>query len=77
MWKNFCRHVEDVEKKYIEKDGIVEDTLDEMVITIGDHEEESDDEDDDVCTDSRQELDSDFLSSFDTIFLQNVLPLTD
>ena len=35
MWKNVCRHVEDVEKKYIEKDGIVEDTLDEMVITIG------------------------------------------
>ena len=31
----------------------------------------------DICTDSRQELDSDFLSSFDPIFLQNVLPLTD
>ena len=41
MWKNFCRHVE---KNYIEKDEIVEDTLDKMVITIG--EEESDDEDD-------------------------------
>ena len=91
-------------KPLIKKDGIVEDTLDEMVITIS--EEESDDEDDnddeliddtdkqlvdralceqstasastsDICTDSRQELDSDFLSSFDPIFLQNVLPLTD
>ena len=41
MWKNFCRHVE---KNQIEKNEIVEDTLDEMVITIG--EEESDDEDD-------------------------------
>ena len=71
----------------------MEDTLDEMIITIC--EEESDDEDDDeliddadrqfidralreqsttsastgdICTDSKQELDSD---------LQNVLPLTD
>ena len=104
MCINFCRRVEDVEKNYIEKDGIVENTLEKMVITIG--EEESDDEGDDddeliddtdkqlidralweqsttsastsdICTDSRQELNSDFLSSFDPIFLQNVLPLTD
>ena len=44
MWKNFCRHVHAIEKNYIKKDGIVEDTLEEMVINIG--EDESDDEED-------------------------------
>ena len=44
MWKNFCKHVKEIEEQYIEKDGIVEDTLEEMVIELG--EEDTDDEDD-------------------------------
>ena len=34
MWRNFCRHMEGVEKDYIAKDGIVEDMLEEMTLTI-------------------------------------------
>lgn len=41
MWRNSCRHVVDVENDYIKKDGIVEDTVEEMTFTIG---EDSDDE---------------------------------
>ena len=35
MWRNFCRHVVDVENKYIEQNGIVEDTVEEMRIELG------------------------------------------
>ena len=42
MWKNFCKHVKEIEEQYIEKDGRVEDTLEEMVIELG--EEDTDDE---------------------------------
>ena len=50
MWRKFCKHVIDIENEYIEKDGIVEDTLDEMTIEIGvkDDSDDDDDEDDDI-----------------------------
>ena len=35
MWKNFCKHVKEIEEQYIEKDRIVEDTLEVMVIDLG------------------------------------------
>ena len=38
MWGNFCRHVIDVENRYIEQDGIVEDTVEEMRIEIGEED---------------------------------------
>lgn len=44
MWRKFCSHVMKVENEYIEKDGIMEDTLEEMTFTIN---EDSDDEDSD------------------------------
>uniref|UniRef100_A0A1X7T5I9 Uncharacterized protein n=1 Tax=Amphimedon queenslandica TaxID=400682 RepID=A0A1X7T5I9_AMPQE len=44
MWKNFCQHVKKIEAQYIEKDGIVEETLDEMVIELG--EEDTDNKED-------------------------------
>ena len=36
MWRNFCKHVVDVENDYniITKDGIREDTLEEMTLTL-------------------------------------------
>ena len=34
MWRNFCRLVVDVENKYIQLDGIVEDTMEDMRIEI-------------------------------------------
>ena len=43
MWRLFCRHVVDIENNYIEKDGILEDAVEEMTIDLG----ESDDDDDD------------------------------
>ena len=46
MWRNFCRHVLKVEKDYMETDGIMEDVIDEMTITITpDSDDDSDDED--------------------------------
>ena len=35
MWRRFCRHVVDIENDYIQKDGLREDTVDEMIINIG------------------------------------------
>ena len=60
MWRNFCRHVEGVEKDYIAKDGIVEDTLEEMMLTITtDSENDSDSESDSdmIDKDDRQLID--------------------
>ena len=51
MWRNFCRHVVDVENKYISQDGIVEDTMEEMRIEIGDDDSDSDDSDGDELMD--------------------------
>ena len=59
MWRNFCRHVVDVENKYIELDGILEDTVEEMRIEIGEEDDDSDDDDDDLFDDNdRQMIDS-------------------
>ena len=61
MWRGFCRHVVDVENRYIEKDGICEDTVEEMRIEIGDEDESDDDDDDyddvdDLLDDSDRQL---------------------
>ena len=49
MWRKFCRHVVDVENAYIEKDGILEDAVDEMVIQLGGVDDSNDDEEDEEC----------------------------
>ena len=46
MWRRFCRHVVDIENEYFEKDGLVEDVVEEMVITLGADENDSDEEED-------------------------------
>ena len=61
MWRGFCRHVVDVENRYIEKDGICEDTVEEMRIEIGDEDDSDDDDDDyddvdDLLDDSDRQL---------------------
>ena len=43
MWRQSCRHVVNIENNYIEKDGTLEDAVEEMTIDLG----ESDDDDDD------------------------------
>ena len=46
MWKNFCGYTEEVKKKkkrLRRMDGLVEDTMDEMIIELGG--DESDEED--------------------------------
>ena len=35
MWKIYCRHVVDIENDCFEKYGLVEDTLEEFIIEIG------------------------------------------
>ena len=58
MWRNFCRHVVDVENKYIEQDGIVEDTVEEMRIEIGEEDDSDDDSDELMDDDDRQIIDT-------------------
>ena len=52
MWKRFCDHVEKVEDEYWEKDGLLEDAVEELVIEV------SDSEDDDESSDSDSDSDS-------------------
>ena len=35
MWRAFCRHVTDIENEYFEKDGLVEDLIEDFVIEFG------------------------------------------
>ena len=60
MWRSFCRHVVDVENKYIEQDGIVEDTVEEMRIEIGEEDNSDDvsDSDELMDDDDRQIIDT-------------------
>ena len=50
MWKKFCDHTVKVEEEYWKKDGLVEDIVEEILITVG--------EDDDSDT-SEEELEPD------------------
>ena len=58
MWRNFCRHVIDIENRYIEQDGIVEDTVEEMRIEIGedDDDDESEDEGEELMDDEDRQM---------------------
>ena len=57
MWRNFCRHVVDVENDYIAKDGIREDTLEEMTLTFtADSDNDDDDSDSDMIDDEDRHL---------------------
>ena len=57
MWRNFCRHVVDVENNYIQKDGILEE---EMIIEFGDdssdEEEEEEEEHDELMDEDDRTL---------------------
>ena len=55
LWRGFCRHVVDIENNYFEKDGLVEDRIEEMIIEFGD--DSSDDDDD--CEDEDGMIDAD------------------
>ena len=59
MWRNFCRHVVDVENNYIQKDGILEEALEEMIIEFGDNssdEEEEEEEHDELMDEDDRTL---------------------
>ena len=56
MWRHFCRHVVDVENEYFEKDGIVEDVVEEMIIAVGDDSDEEVEEEDDMVDDDDRQL---------------------
>ena len=45
MWKHFCDHVEKVAEEYWEKDGLLEDAVEEFIIEVSD----SEDDDDESC----------------------------
>ena len=71
MWWNFCRHVIDIENKYIEQDGIVEDTVDEMRIEIG-----QDDDDDGSDDDGEELMDDNDRQLIDTALQESNTPST-
>ena len=45
MWKKFCDHTVKVEEEYWKKDGLVEDVVEEILITVGEGDEEPDNDD--------------------------------
>jgi hypothetical protein len=42
-WKGYCSHVRKLETEYWEKDGLLEDTIDEFIIALGGDESDSSD----------------------------------
>ncbi len=44
-WESFCEHVRELEKEYYERDGLMEDMVEELTITVDDDSEEEDSED--------------------------------
>ena len=46
----------DIENKYIEKDGIVEDTMEEMRIEIGEEDDDSDNDGDELMDDDDRQM---------------------
>lgn len=57
MWRNFCRHVVKVEEDYMAKDGIMEDIIDEMTLTITPDSDDDSDDEDLIDEDDRQVID--------------------
>jgi len=57
MWRNFCRHVVKVENDYIAKDGIVEDKVGEMTLTITPDSDDDSEDLDMIDEDDRQLID--------------------
>ena len=55
MWRAFCRYIIDIENDYFDKDGLLEDAIEDMVIEVGgssDDDTNDDDDDDDDDNDS-------------------------
>lgn len=50
-WAGYCRHVETLEKQYVENDRLMELVVDDMVIRLGD-DSDSEDEDDQFASES-------------------------
>ena len=60
MWRGFCRHVVDIENTYFEKDGLIEDKVEEMIIQFGDSDSDDDEyesDDDLIDAHDRQVID--------------------
>ena len=57
MWRNFCRHVEGVEKDYIAKDGIVEEEMTLTITTDSENDSDSESDSDMIDKDDRQLID--------------------
>ena len=46
MWRKFCRHMGDIENDYFDKDGVIDDMIEEIIIEYNSDELENKDEDD-------------------------------
>ena len=57
MWRKFCRHVVDIENDYSDKDGLVDNIVDEIIIEYDGDKMEDEDEDDLLDDDDRHLID--------------------
>ena len=57
MWRNFCKHVVDIENEYIQTDGVMEDMVDELVIDTAEDSDDEDEDEDLMDDDDRQLID--------------------
>ena len=71
-WRHYCRHVIDVENNYFDKDGIYEDTVEEMIIDLGE-----DDSDSECDSDIEELIDDDDRQLIDTALALSSDPGTD
>ncbi len=56
MWRRFCRHVVDIENEYFEKDGLLEDAVEEMVINLGDDDSDEKEDEEGMMDDDDGQL---------------------
>ena len=68
-WRHYCRHVLDVENNYFDKDGIYEDTVEEMIIDLGedDSDSEYDSDIEELIDDAPQLIDTALALSSDSV----------
>ena len=46
MWRKFCRHVVGIENDYFEKNGLIDNTIEEFIIELGEDDRDNDDNND-------------------------------
>ena len=56
MWRAFCRHVINIENDYFDKDGLLEDAIEDMVIEVGGSADDDTDDNDSLVDDEDRRI---------------------